>query len=438
MKKLLLYFFILSININAQKNTKFPQFILKNPKKYDVQLTKKLNYKEIFEFKDTTKEHHTTLTNGYAKYKIIDKNKWTPYDTSKIVYKIDIIYTKYPRKRVDWITNYYELLANRLIELFSIDSSLNNKNIEFNTVLQSNCFTATATKQMYHGIVIYYKNKSELTNNELNKFKNKLPNGERYLFDQKKNLPPLLKNLKINDSISVDENKIFDIINNMNLLDDISTADVINVLERHPKWNNMVVVMDWTGSMYAYSGQAILWHSLNFKKQKISKFVFFNDGDNKKTEEKILGSTGGIYAFDSNNLEKIIEAMYIITQNGKGGDWPENNIEALLYAQNKWENTKELFLIADNRANVRDLSLLENLKIPVHVILCGKGFSYHIHYLNLAYQTGGTIHTIDQDVENFNELNEKGRMEILDKIWYLHNGRISGVETDLFANPKTE
>jgi len=218
----------------------------------------------------------------------------------------------------------------------------------------------------------------------------------------------------------------------MDMLDEITTPDVYNVLERHKQWKNMVIVMDWTGSMYAYSGQAIMWHALNFKNKRISKFVFFNDGNKKRTEEKKLGNTGGIYAFDSNNLEDVIEVMYEITQMGKGGDWPENDTEALIFAQNKWPNIKELFLIADNRSNVRDLSLLENLQIPVHVILCGRGWAYHIHYLNLAYKTGGTIHTINDDVESFDKLTKNGKMEIFGKMWYLHNGKVSGVEENLF------
>ncbi len=430
-KLLLIIVLIISTNLYSQKNHKFKNHVLKTPKQYKQQLIKNLKYIEILEFKDTIKANHVVLTNGYARYPIIDKNKWTPYDTSKIVYRVDIVYTKYPKIKKDWITNYYGLLANRLKELFSLDSSLNRKNIEFRTVLQVNCFTAKETKKMFHGIVIYYKNRNEISENEINKINDGLPKGEKYLFDRKKNLPPLLRNLKINDSIATNETTVLKVIDQMDMLDDISTADVYNVLERHPQWEDMVIVMDWTGSMYAYSGQAILWHALNFKSKRINKFVFFNDGDNKRTEEKHIGSTGGIYDFDSEKLDRVIEVMYLITQNGKGGDWPENDVEALLFAQNKWPNIKELFLIADNRSNVRDLILVEKLHVPVHVILCGNGYSYHIHYINLAFKTGGSIHTIDEDVESFDKLSKNGKMEILGKMWYLHNGNISGIKQNL-------
>ncbi len=431
-KLLIIIILIISSNLYSQKNHKFQNHVLKNPKQYKQQLTKSLKYVEILEFKDTTKANHVILTNGYARYPIINKNKWIPNDTSKIVYRVDIVYTKYPKIKRDWITNYYGLLANRLKELFRLDSSLNRKNIEFRTVLQVNCFTAKETKKMFHGIVIYYKNRNEISAKEIAKIDDGLPNGEKYLFDRKKNLPPLLRNLKINDSLATDETTVLRIISQMDMLDDISTADVYNVLERHPQWKDMVIVMDWTGSMYAYSGQAIMWHALNFKTKRINKFVFFNDGNKKRFDEKILGNTGGIYAFDSENLADVIEVMYEITQMGKGGDWPENDTEALIFAQNKWSNVKELFLIADNRSNVRDLVLVGKLHIPVHVILCGNGYSYHIHYINLAFKTGGSIHTIDEDVENFDKLSKDGKMKILGKMWYLHNGNVSGVKNNLF------
>ena len=220
----------------------------------------------------------------------------------------------------------------------------------------------------------------------------------------------------------------------MSLVDKISTADVYEILERHPNWNNMIVVMDWTGSMYAFSGQIILWHALNFKTQRIDKFVLFNDGNKKRTNEKIIGETGGIYDFEADSLQGIIDAMYLITQNGKGGDSPENDIEALIYAQNNWPNVKELFLIADNTSNIRDFGLLEELHVPVHVILCRGGFKHSLYYINLAYKTGGTIHTIDEDVETFDELNENNKMKVFGHMWFLKNGQVTSVFDGVYKN----
>ena len=429
-KHLLILFLTINILASSQNiNKKFADYVLNNPQENSHLLIKQFNKKEITVFKDTIKSQHIVLTNGYAKYKIIDKYKWDSYNKENIPYRVDIVFTKYPRLKKDWITNYYSLLANRLKELFRIDSTLNRKNIEFNIVMQINCFSVSETKKMYHGIVIYYKNKSDLNENEISQLNDGLADGYRYLFSEKRRnkLPPLLRNLKINDSLATDEIVAHKIIDQMGLVDKINTADVYDVIERHPNWNNMVIVMDWTGSMYAYSGQIILWHALNFKTSRVDKFVMFNDGNKKKSWDKKIGETGGIYDFEADSLQEIIEAMYLITQNGRGGDSPENDKEALIYAQNKWPNVKELFLIADNNSNVRDLILMDQIKVPVHIILCRKGFKHHLHYLNLAYKTGGTIHTINEDVESFDELDKNGKMKIFGFMWYLSDGKITGV-----------
>jgi len=427
---IILLFF--SINIYSQKNYKFPDYILASPRKYSVQLQKRLNYKEIIVFEDTMKESHVTLTNGYARYKIIDGEKWLKNKKGKIPYKVDIVYTKYPLRKQDWITNYDELLANRLKALFKLDSNLNRKNIEFNTVLQVKCYTDKQTRKMFHGIVIYYKDSASVSKKELAKIKSDAPKGKHYLFDQSRNLPPMLKYIKVDDSVAVSGVVLQKIISQIGMIDEFHDADVMKILDRHPEWKNMVVVMDWTGSMYSYSGQAVLWHALNFERKRIDKFVFFNDGDKKKTNEKILGKTGGIYPFDADNLEDVIEVMYEITQRGKGGDWPENDMEALLYAQNHWKNVKELFLIADNRSYIRDFALIDSIKVPVHVILCGNSIAYNLYYINLAYKTGGTIHTIDEDIEDFKKLKANKQMKALNQIWYLTGKRITGVKPKLY------
>ncbi len=435
-KSLTFLFLLLPFVVFSQSNHKFPDYILNNPIKYSVQLQKRFSYKEIIVFNDTMSEPHVTLTNGYAKYKITDAEKWLNIKKNKIPYRVDIVYTKYPLHKKDWITNYDKLLANRLKALFKIDSNLNRKNIKFNTVLQVKCYTDAQTRKMFHGIVIYYKDSNKVTNKEKERLTYGLPEGTHYLFDPKRKLPPMLKYIKVNDSISTPDQKLHKIVEQIQLLDNIHDADVMKVFDRHPDWNNMVVVMDWTGSMYSYSGQAVLWHALNFNKKRIRNFVFFNDGDKKKTREKVVGKTGGIYAFKADSLEDVIEVMYEITQRGKGGDWPENDIEALLYAQNYVENVKELFLIADNRSYIRDYSLIDSLKVPVHVILCGNSFSYNLYYMNLAYRTHGTIHTIDEDIEDFKQLDETQKIKALHQIWYLVDGKITGVKPYGFIERK--
>jgi antitoxin component YwqK of YwqJK toxin-antitoxin module len=81
---------------------------------------------------------------------------------------------------------------------------------------------------------------------------------------------------------------------------DTANSVVFNVLRRNPNWQNKLVVADLTGSMYPYAQQISTWLKLYFAKDTVSQnFAFFNDGDNKRDEEKKIGSAGGVYFFKS-------------------------------------------------------------------------------------------------------------------------------------------
>jgi hypothetical protein len=81
--------------------------------------------------------------------------------------------------------------------------------------------------------------------------------------------------------------------------------------------------------------------------------------------------------------------MIKVMQRGFGGDIPENNLEAIIAGIKKFPNTKEIIMIADNFAAVRDMVMLEKIKTPVKVILCGVyDLRYNCDYLNIAKQIG--------------------------------------------------
>jgi hypothetical protein len=66
-------------------------------------------------------------------------------------------------------------------------------------------------------------------------------------------------------------------------------------------------------------------------------------------------------------------------------------------------------LIADNWENPCDMHLLDYLKsqkIPVHIIICGVEDRMNTLYLDLAYATGGSIHTMEEDLANIATLGE--------------------------------
>jgi len=178
---------------------------------------------------------------------------------------------------------------------------------------------------------------------------------------------------------------------------------VFNVFKRNKNWKRKLIVADLTGSMYPYAQQVSTWLKLQFLHDSTRQsFTFFNDGDNKKDNVKRIGNTGGVYYCTAKNVDQLVQAMEITIRNGQGGDAPENVVEAIIYGLRKNKNIDNVILVADNWAKVRDISLISKVKVPVRVILCGvtEGMEINPDYLNIAYKTKGSIHTIEQDISD--------------------------------------
>jgi hypothetical protein len=173
---------------------------------------------------------------------------------------------------------------------------------------------------------------------------------------------------------------------------------VMAVLNRN-KWSEKLIVCDLTGSMDPYANQLSAWYQLNYKKETNLQFVFFNDGDSKEDHQKVIGSTGGIYYQSSKGLDSLIVMMSKVRHAGHGGDCPENNMEALIKGVKMARPYKELVMIVDNYAPVKDISLLKNFNKPVHIILCGsQSGEVLLDYLLIAWKTKGSVHTIEEDI----------------------------------------
>jgi antitoxin component YwqK of YwqJK toxin-antitoxin module len=210
------------------------------------------------------------------------------------------------------------------------------------------------------------------------------------------------------------------------LMSDTLNNIVYNVFKRN-KWNKKLIVADLTGSMYPYAQQVSTWLKLHFLKDSaLQNFVFFNDGDNKADEAKKIGATGGVYFCTAKTVEQLIASMELTIKNGQGGDAPENVIEAILYGLKKNKNVENIVLIADNWAKVRDITLLPRLKVPVRVILCGvtEGMEINVDYLNIAYKTKGSIHTIEQDITDLSDQSSGKKFTINGVDYIIKNGMI--------------
>lgn len=203
--------------------------------------------------------------------------------------------------------------------------------------------------------------------------------------------------------------------------DENSIVDV--VLERNKNWKNKLIVCDLTGSMTQFAAQLLAWYKLNYTLDKNLQFVFFNDGDNISDDQKKIGETGGIYYFPSKDYNDLVENMSKVSSAGYGGSLPENNMEALIKGSKLAKNYTDIIMIADNRSPVRDISLLEKFNQPVHIIVCGFQNSIHPDYLEIAWKTKGSVHTMEEDITAIAKLLDGQTITIGGRIYKLVKGK---------------
>jgi len=170
-----------------------------------------------------------------------------------------------------------------------------------------------------------------------------------------------------------------------------------------------VLVMDWTRSVYAYGTSMINWYKRNRSESNFEHIVLFNDGNKKATHRKRLGDTGGIYSGEIDSLTSILHLMEKVAKKGTGGDFPENVIEALLFAQEEFPQTDTLVLLADNEACIRDYKLTHLLKKPVKIIVnqvnpIDKIVNYQ--FFSIAAHTNGSVFLNE---EEFHDLSFKSK-----------------------------
>ncbi len=197
------------------------------------------------------------------------------------------------------------------------------------------------------------------------------------------------------------------------------------IFTRNPQWNKILCVMDLTCSMKPYAKELAMWQSINFqKKEREVQFVFFNDGNGKPDSLKQTGTTGGIYYNNGENLSELRRTMLRAVSFGCSGEDPENDLEAIITGMKKAKDYEQVILIADNSSPIRDIESLNDIKMPIKIILCGSDlFHSHEHYINLAYKTGGSVHTVDQDIIDLKKTIEGQEITIYNTTYRLWQGR---------------
>jgi hypothetical protein len=425
---------------------------LKNPGVKAASIADLLSTIEVHEFSSKNNaKHRIFLTTGFRESTIKNPQDWLAIKDTVEPYRVDIVYSKYPL-RGGMYPEIYPLLFSRLVKLFQMDPALNSSEIKWNKVLQTNCVNDEQVGRLFHGIVIWYHTQSEWDSiiaalplpGEPGKSANEKPEQKQVQSDYVNDvmntdmIPDSVKNAIKGLSTEKQKDKVRSYLEaRIRKAPDVSLAkasakevgmmkhqieeflskhgsnDVVvsKVLDRHAEWQNMVVVNDWTGSMYQYGAQVLQWHVLNYKRSGITTLFLFNDGDEKSDHRKVVGETGGIYHEKADNISKLLDLFHLIMLKGNGGDGPENDIEAILEALETNPDCTNILLIADHNSCVRDIELADRIRVPVKIILCGylKGSPMNPDYVYLAKKTNGGIYTIEEDIEFLNvTLGEKG------------------------------
>jgi hypothetical protein len=199
-----------------------------------------------------------------------------------------------------------------------------------------------------------------------------------------------------------------------------------DVIKRQPGLNNILLVVDLTGSMGPYIAQVLelMADLVTNDAPHVSCISLFNDGDSKPDRNKVIGRTQGITVLHHDiTLETLGKAILRSMKNGTGGDCMENNIEAVIKGMDKCSECKDIVMIADNFATPRDGALLKFVTFPIHWILCGVENEINVRYMDLVRANKGVLHTGKSDISNLHLLKENEIIEIEGYNYALRSGK---------------
>ncbi|MEM7037983.1 MAG: hypothetical protein AAF570_13450 [Bacteroidota bacterium] len=373
------------------------------------------------------------LRMNFARHRVLNPEAWQ-YNPAE-VYRVDLVFTRYPHHLETWEVNYDSLLEHRYRALESLIPDLfqspKAQQITWRIVLQNRCADLKTAKRMFHGFVLYHRPAPEMARND------SLPSA--YI---RNTLSGNVTNVISTEFLPLDSFSgiraaRFDTVDlRANLVwarkcmeNEHSHHDSTThfVLDRHPEWDSMLVVTDWTASMYRHGAMVLQWHQSQLERGAIRYMTFFNDGDGKYDDEKVIGETGGIYGCalaESESADSLHATLEAVSMGGEGGDHRENDLEALHFALDRCTLYDELVLIADNSGPVRDLAMVKELNVPVRIVLCGV-YNQDVHpdYLTIAHHTGGSIHAKEFDLDDLSAAMEHGILTLGEQQYILKGKR---------------
>jgi hypothetical protein len=90
----------------------------------------------------------------------------------------------------------------------------------------------------------------------------------------------------------------------------------------------------------------------------------------------------------------------------------------------KWPDTDTVLLVADNEAAVKDISLLNKVKKPVSVMLCGASSVVHKDYIDIAKTTGGRLFVLNTELAELQKMQVGTVVNISGKKYEYRSGQL--------------
>ena len=179
-------------------------------------------------------------------------------------------------------------------------------------------------------------------------------------------------------------------------------------------WKQKRIVANIDCSMYQYIDELMVWNYSDEVEQQNNTYWLFNGFQNNSKKSDSGNDRRGIFYVPNNDIEGFCNTVDKIVNFSCSGNRLENVVEALILGAKDKSPDEELLFIADNYSDVSDLYKLKELEVPVRVLLTASEYGVNEHYIEIAYRTGGSVHTTFEDIssEKLKSLEDGQRLQI--------------------------
>lgn len=195
------------------------------------------------------------------------------------------------------------------------------------------------------------------------------------------------------------------------------------------QWAAKRIIANIDCSMYQYLDELMVWNYSDEQEQNNNTYWLFNGFQNDSKPSGSGNDRRGIFHVPNNDIEGFCKTVDKIVNFSCGGSRLENVVEALILGAKDKSPAEELLFIADNYSDVSDLNKLKDLHVPVRVLLTASEYGINEHYLEIAYRTGGSIHTINEDIpsQHLQTLKDGQQLPIGKYVYQFFKGRFMKV-----------